>query len=65
MKLAPVRVDHAHADGVRRPVHLGDERDGSGGAPCVGMQFPNNVRRAVKELDAVLTPPHASKVWGS
>ena len=54
MNLAPVRVEHAHADGVRRPVHLGDQLDGAGGAPRVGMQFAKDLRGAVKELDAVL-----------
>ena len=50
VNLAPVQVENADRDRARRPVRLGDEVDGSGGVPRIGVQFPNDVRRVVQEI---------------
>jgi hypothetical protein len=47
MNLAPVQVEHAHGDGVRWPVDVGDKHERARGVPRVGMLFPNDAGRPV------------------
>jgi hypothetical protein len=54
MNLAPIRVEHAHGDCVRRPVNVGHERNRANGVMGVGDQFANHDRRRVEKLDSVL-----------
>jgi hypothetical protein len=42
MKLAPVRIEHAHGDGVRRPVCAEHKRNRANGV--VGVGCPTDVR---------------------
>ncbi len=54
MNLAPVRVEHAHGDGARRPVYVGDKPDGANSVSRIGEQFTNDAGRTVEKLDAKL-----------
>jgi hypothetical protein len=54
MNLAPVQVEHAHGHGALRPVNVSDKPDRANSVSRVGMQFPNDAGRPVKELDAKL-----------
>jgi hypothetical protein len=54
MNLAPVRIEHAHGDGVRRPVNVDHKRNRASGAMSVGDQFANHGRRRVEKLDSAL-----------
>jgi hypothetical protein len=54
MNLAPVGVEHAHGDGLRRPIGVHDELDRGGNVSGAGAQFANNVAHTVEELDSVL-----------
>src|ERR1700729_978112 len=54
MNLAAVRIEHAHGDGVRRPVNVDHKRNRANGIMGVGDQFANHGRRGVEKLDSVL-----------
>jgi hypothetical protein len=54
MNLTPVQIEHAHGHGARRPVYIADKLDRAHGVACVRVQFANDVRRPLKELDAKL-----------
>ena len=54
MNLAPIRVEHAHGEGARRPIRVDDKRDRAGGVPSVGVQLAEDGRPAVEKLDSVL-----------
>jgi len=54
MNLSPVQVEHAHGDGARWPVDVGDKPDRANSVSRIGEHFTNDPRRPVKELDAKL-----------
>ncbi len=54
MNLAPGYVEHAHGDGVRRPVDISDKRDCAGDLPRVGMQLAEYGPVTVQELNSIL-----------
>ena len=64
---APVGIEHAHPDAVRRtgPVYAALEQHGSG-ASAVGPHFTNDIVRTVEKLHPVLhRSPHRAKGNGS
>jgi hypothetical protein len=52
MNHPPVRVEHAHGDGVGRPVQIGHKRNGAVSASSVGDQFANHGRRRIEARSA-------------
>jgi hypothetical protein len=54
MNLAPVRIKHAHGDGTRWPIRVGDELERARYAPHVRCHFAKDVSPGVKELDSIL-----------
>jgi len=57
MNLAPVRIEHAHCDGARRPINVCNKRNRTDRVPGVGGEFANDVRRTVEKLDSILHCP--------
>ena len=54
MNFAPVGVEYAHGDGVRRPVRVDDKGDHARDALTDGAPLTEDVRRSVQELYSVL-----------
>jgi hypothetical protein len=49
MNLAPVQGEHAHSDGTRRPVCVGDQPDRSNSISRIGEHLRDDAGRSVKE----------------
>jgi hypothetical protein len=64
MNLAPVDVEHAHGDNVRRPLQVSDKGDRPSGVSSVGDQVKDDAGVAVEELDSVLHGEDRPMEWG-